>query len=529
MRQSLRRSLLNLSALAAVALLAACGPTDPGGGGEGACTDGEKSCGGSCVDTGSDPDHCGSCDHACSDGAACVGGSCQSVEQCDPGATEACYNGTTGTEGLGPCHGGTRTCRDDGTGFGPCEGEVTPHTEVCGNGLDEDCTGVADDVSDSDGDGWSNCDGDCCDSAGDGCTDPQLVNPGAFEVAGNELDDDCDGEIDNAVAAACDTGLPSGSSDGMQYAAAMDLCQTTTEDSPRWGVISAQLVLPSGSGNPDAASRAIRPGFGATTTQHGASLAVLSTGHAADVNDTNPAYAPFQEGVSAGTTSPVPSDWLSANGGSIPNAPGCPDPAGGTTAHDPVMLKLRIRAPSNARSFSLSSNFFSAEFPEWVCSPYNDFFVVLLDSTWDGTPANPADKNLAIYTAPNASTYPVGVNLAYGNTGLFNVCVDGPTGCADGSVAGSTTACTSTAELVGTGFDVANPPGDIFIPGYCGASNLLGGGTGWLTTAGNVVGGEVIELRFAIWDTSDELYDSVVLLDNFQWSVDAAQPGTVVD
>src|SRR4030095_11812541 len=111
------------------------------------------------------------------------------------------------------------------------------------------------------------------------------------------------------------------------------------------------------------------------------------------------------------------------NNNMIPNAPGCPDPSG-TTANDPVMLTLEIRVPSNAHSFSLKSNFYSAEVPEGTCSPYNDFFFVLLDSMYTGNPANPMDKNLAFYTAPDMKNYPVGVNLAHGNTGLLPPCLD---------------------------------------------------------------------------------------------------------
>ena len=62
--------------------------------------------------------------------------------------------------------------------------------------------------------------------------------------------------------------------------------------------------------------------------------------------------------------------------------------------------------------------------------------------------------------------------------------------------------------------------------GYCGANNQLGGGTGWLVTTGNVKPGETMELRFAVWDTNDPWYDSVVLLDACQWSLPATEPGT---
>ena len=43
---------------------------------------------------------------------------------------------------------------------------------------------------------------------------------------------------------------------------------------------------------------------------------------------------------------------------------------------------------------------------------------------------------------------------------------------------------------------------------------------------GNVTPGETMELRFALWDTGDAWNDSVVLLDNFQWSTFASTPGT---
>jgi hypothetical protein len=187
------------------------------------------------------------------------------------------------------------------------------------------------------------------------------------------------------------------------------------------------------------------------------------------------------------------------------------------------MLTLKVRVPTNAKSFSLKSNFFSSEYPEYTCSPYNDFFVVLLDSAYTGSPANPMDKNLAFYTPPGTSnTYPVGVNLAFGNTGLFTQCVNGSTGCKtiDGAVPGTISTCTSASDLAGTGFDDPSP--------LCSANSLVGGATGWLTTTGNVNPGEIITLRIAIWDTSDNQYDSLALVDGFTWSVDSTQPGTVI-
>jgi hypothetical protein len=283
-------------------------------------------------------------------------------------------------------------------------------------------------------------------------------------------------------------------------------------------------------------SKSIRTGFGSGVTPlKGSSLAVLSTGVAAAQaapNNANPSWVAFQGGQSSGITSGAPADWLAAHSNKFPNAPGCPAPQGGTTANDPVMLKVRVRAPTNASSFTVSSFFYSSEYPEWVCSPYNDFFLTLLDSKFTPGPgqvANPTDKNLAFYDPPPAggAIYPVGVNLAFGNTGLFKQCVNGPTGCGAVAVAGTTTTCAGITQLVGTGFDVLNPPSQYpNDPAVCGASTRAGGGTGWLKTSGNVKPGETIELRFVTWDTGDGWYDSVVLLDNFTWSVSASTPGT---
>lgn len=405
----------------------------------------------------------------------------------------------------------------------PCP-DAIPCSDACTCPLPTTTTTLG--CVDADGDGWTTCDGDCCDSPQD-CANPAQVNPGAFDIPGNGVDDDCDGGVDNAPAA-CDGGLASDSSSGSDYAKALDLCQATTESPPslaqkKWGVISAVLQLADGTGTPAATSRAIRPGFGTNTVpQAGASMVVLSTGNAAANSDTNPPYIPFQPGQNENTTSAAPADWLALNGGTFPNAPGCPA-ASSTTANDPVMLKVRVRVPTNARSFSVSSFFYSAEYPEWVCSAYNDVFVALLDSTFvpgNGESANPADKNIAFYSAPGGFVYPVGVNLAFGNTGLFTQCVNGSTGCGSlSNPTGSTTTCLATTLLAGTGFDDPDA-------GNCDPQSLLGGGTGWLTTAGNVVPGEVIEVRFAIWDTSDHGYDSLVLLDNWTWSTTPIQPGT---
>lgn len=449
--------------------------------------------------------------------AACIGDGCDSG-LCTPGETRECYTGKEETLGVGPCTSGVQTCTQAGL-WGNCTGEVVPTAEICGDGIDNNCDGEADNDVDRDGDGFTTCGGDCCDSTE--CGSPELVNPSAFDAPGNLVDDDCNGVVDDTIAL-CDQGLASNSSSPMDYAKAMDLCQEASLDDKKWGVISAKLTYPDGTGTPDPNSRSIRSRFGANVTPRGGlSMALFSSGVAAGKGDVNPDYpASGFVSYSSSHSSGFPADFVAANGGKLPNAPGCPEPDG-NDANDPVMLTLEIRVPSNAHSFSLKTNFFSSEFPEYTCSPYNDFFVILLDSMHTGNPQNPPDKNLAFYTAPDMSTYPVGVNLAYGNTGLFTQCVNGPTGCAAGAKAGTINTCVSTDDLIGTGMDT---PRNL----QCSNGQLEGGATGWLTTSGNVVPGEIITLRIAIWDTSDHLLDSLAIVDAFEWSVDSTQPGTVI-
>ncbi|MEJ7602468.1 MAG: hypothetical protein WKG01_31540 [Kofleriaceae bacterium] len=146
--------------------------------------------------------------------------------------------------------------------------------------------------------------------------------------------------------------------------------------------------------------------------------------------------------------------------------------------------------------------------------------MILLDSTFSGAPANPSDKNLAFYKPPSSSTkLPVSVNLAHGNTGLFTACLNGPTGCATGGTPSSITTCDSIDMLEDTGFD--DP-----LPNQCAASSVVGGGTGWLVTKGNVVPGEIITLRIAVWDMVDSSFDSLAVLDGFRWKTTRATPGT---
>jgi hypothetical protein len=506
------------------------------------CQDGFSCCGDTCQDLVNDPNNCGMCDFVCPDYPnaedLCNGGTCglgpcignwnncdgqpmngcetQAQCLCQPGEQIDCYTGfPADTEGVGTCQSGTRTCNNNGTGYGACIGQVIPQLEICNSGADENCNGQVDENPDLDNDGWGVCDNDCCDQVNPDCSTPNLVNPGAFEFPGNVVDDNCDGMIDNALAL-CDGGLASNDANPLNYARAIDLCQFTTENpalpQKKWGVISGNFFLASGAGVPSANSRSIRAQFGTNVLpQAGQRLAVLSSGYASYPGQANPAYVAFQTGIDTGTFSASPADWLQANGGAIPNAPGCVGP-GSTTAYNPMMLKLRVRVPTNANSFSTKMFFYSAEYPEYTCTAFNDMVLTLVDSSDNG---NPNDKNIAIYTTMNNQEYPIGVNLVKAAAGLFSQCTNGVI--SQCGVPSNYNGCTGTNLLTGTGFNVA--------AAACGYNGNTGGGTGWLTMSGNVTPGETMEIRFIIFDIADGVWDSLVLFDNWQWSVQAAQPG----
>ena len=118
------------------------------------------------------------------------------------------------------------------------------------------------------------------------------------------------------------------------------------------------------------------------------------------------------------------------------------------------------------------------------------------------------------YTSGN-QRWPIGINIA-GGTSLFSVCESQTTNSACWDTDVSTASCSlGAAQLTGTGFEKPSS-----------SSCTIGGGTYWLTTSGNVVPGEIVEIRIAIWDVGDTAFDSLVLIDGFKWLSSATLPGT---
>jgi hypothetical protein len=74
-------------------------------------------------------------------GSGGVGGGAGGATPCEPGTTASCYTGPAGTMDQGLCKAGTKTCDAQGSGYGPCSGEVLPKAEDCAGAEDESCDG----------------------------------------------------------------------------------------------------------------------------------------------------------------------------------------------------------------------------------------------------------------------------------------------------------------------------------------------------------------------------------------------------
>ncbi len=125
----------------------------------------------------------------------------------DPAGGCSCTNGATRPCPLpGACGAGTQTCVG---GAWPVDCTILPTEEVCANGLDEDCDGAPDDgcVCDEDRRFCGTDEGICmrglqiCTSDGEWTACMDAVGPRPETC--NELDDDCDGSVDEGVVWRC--------------------------------------------------------------------------------------------------------------------------------------------------------------------------------------------------------------------------------------------------------------------------------------------------------------------------------------
>ncbi len=355
-----------------------------------------------------------------------------------------------------------------------------------GQGGGINCTPLGPD-DDVDQDGFTPNQGDCEDC------DPNR-NPNAIEVPTEDgqtpFDENCNDEIDEPEAPPCDSGIGIAEMDPLAAAAAIDLCKMS-QGMNDWGVVSGEWVLADGStwqNLPIAQQQNFHLGhgfldhFGANIdVRRGDKMLAVSSGAARNPDD--PGYMNVS-GFAKGYTAPHPQGFPK-------ESPACPGSLTGQP-NDSTGVELTIRTPSNATGFSFDFDFFTYEWPGYVCSTFNDFFVAILDPI----PMGQTDGNVSFDSAGN----PVSVNNA-----LLEVC-----GCAGNPpnpcmAGGKIFNCSlGNIELIGTGFGFDTAGSDH-------------GSTSWLRTQAPVPHSAEIKIRFATYDSGDGVLDSTTLVDNFKW------------
>ncbi len=273
----------------------------------------------------------------------------------DPGLFDAGGDGSSNTDvTVGdvttPCQTGQARCNgtcidttSDPKNCGGC-GVACSGMEVCTASA---CVGC--DKVDNDKDGYNAC-VDCNDN------DPN-VNPGAFDVPGNNVDDDCNGKVDDVIA--CDANIQSNTTNAVDFAHAMEMCDP-------W-VVTATFPTVA-----DDKAHQVAPDWGAFKTQAGTSMAALSNGIAADENDTG--YVAPQTGTSfgkMGTAYPLTPTQFTCGNGTM-NDP--------STVNDLTELTISLKVPTNANSFQIDVNYLTTDAPEWLCTQYDDQALLLLES-----------------------------------------------------------------------------------------------------------------------------------------------------
>jgi hypothetical protein len=156
----------------------------------------------------------------------------------------------------------------------------------------------------------------------------------------------------------------------------------------------------------------------------------------------------------------------------------------GDGAFDDAELRLVGTVPNGASGFEYHLAFFSTEYPNYYQSVFNDMYIAWLESElWTG--------NISFDEMGN----PISLNAGF--------------------------------------LDYKDAPNPYDCPNNCVAPELQGtvmqthAGTKWLTTTAGVMPGEDITLVWAIFDLSDEVLDSVVILDAFSWNCEGGPPQTI--
>lgn len=281
----------------------------------------------------------------------------------------------------------------------------------------------------------------------------------------------------------CDDDLAFDDADPFHAARAIEIC-TLAEGPDGAGLLDARWVLPDGAPIPSgyelqyATGHGIFDGFGPNVLPRaGKRMLALSSGAARRPGETG--YQAPSAGYSKGYAHAAPTGFPKPS-------PACPGVVTGQP-YDGVALEVTLRAPFGTVGFAFEFDYYTAEFPAWTCSSFNDAFVTLLSPT----PPGQSDGNIVFDGQGNV----ISVNNVF-----LEVCTcqSGPP-CSAGNMVYP---CSLGASaLSGTGYDTGQGSG----------------ATGWLTTTAPMQGGKTFTLRFAAYDSGDAMLDSATLVDHFRW------------
>ena len=162
-------------------------------------------------------------------------------------------------------------------------------------------------------------------------------------------------------------------------------------------------------------------------------------------------------------------------------------------AEDKMWFSFNLKAPAiangdvaDANGYTFNFAYFSAEFPEYVDSQFNDIFVV-----WQSS-----EDYTGNVTFINGQPMTV--------TALWPIDFQGGCDFFDPNCQGN------DPHLAGTGH------------------SMDGGATNWYKATGGIKPGETFLLAFAVFDMGDSSFDTTALLDNWQWDCEGCVPNEVM-
>jgi len=155
---------------------------------------------------------------------------------------------------------------------------------------------------------------------------------------------------------------------------------------------------------------------------------------------------------------------------------------GTKTANDVLYFQFDVTVPRGTYGFSIDFAYFSAEYPEWVNSAFND--MAILWSTSESYTGN-----VTFIKDNNNSPRPLTVT-ALAQNGLIEYAPDAP-------------------ELAHTGYDEE------------------GGATGWATVKGPAIPEETFTLAWTVFDKGDTIFDTALIIDNWRWDCAGCVPSEV--